>query len=155
MAYASLLSGVCLAQTGLGSVHGLAQPLGSLFPIPHGVVCGTLLAAATRVNVETMRQREVSNPALPKYAMVGRMLPGAAALSESEAIDRLIETLEEWTLKLSIPTLTQWGVRLADLPNIIRHSRGSSMKTNPILLTDDDINRILIDRLRPTVGHLK
>jgi alcohol dehydrogenase len=102
-----------------------------------------------------MRQREVSNPALPKYAMVGRMLPGAAALSESEAIDRLIETLEEWTLKLSIPTLTQWGIRLADLPNIIRHSRGSSMKTNPILLTDDDINRILIDRLRPTVGHLK
>ncbi|WP_425411739.1 hypothetical protein [Methylomicrobium lacus] len=40
---------------GLGSVHGLASPLGAYFPIPHGVVCGTLVAAATKVNVEAMQ----------------------------------------------------------------------------------------------------
>ncbi len=51
MAYASLMSGICLAQTGLGSVHGLAAPLGAFFPIPHGVACGTLVATATAVNI--------------------------------------------------------------------------------------------------------
>ncbi|MDH5379060.1 MAG: iron-containing alcohol dehydrogenase, partial [Gammaproteobacteria bacterium] len=52
MAYASLLSGITLAQAGLGSVHGLASPLGAFFPIPHGVACGTLLAEATAVNIQ-------------------------------------------------------------------------------------------------------
>ncbi len=64
MAYAALLSGICLAQTGLGSVHGLASPLGAFFPIPHGVVCGTLVAAATRLNIDVMQERDPDNPAL-------------------------------------------------------------------------------------------
>ena len=68
MAYAALLSGITLAQVGLGSVHGLASPLGAYFPIPHGVVCGTLVAVATEVNIKAMQEREPNNPALTKYA---------------------------------------------------------------------------------------
>ena len=54
MAYGALLSGITLAQVGLGSVHGLASPLGAFYPIPHGVVSGTLVAKATDVNIKTM-----------------------------------------------------------------------------------------------------
>jgi len=85
MAYASLVSGVCLAQTGLGSVHGLAAPLGAFFPIPHGVVCGTLLAAATRVNIDVMQEREPDNPALAKYAQVGRLFRGRSLTATASA----------------------------------------------------------------------
>ncbi len=74
MAFASLISGVNLAQTGLGSVHGLASPLGAFFPIPHGVVCGTLVAAATEVNLAAMNEREADNPALARYAKVSEIL---------------------------------------------------------------------------------
>lgn len=74
MAYAALLSGITLAQVGLGSVHGLAAPLGAFFPIPHGVVCGTLVAEATRINIRVMTTRDPGNPALGKYANVGRLL---------------------------------------------------------------------------------
>ena len=85
MAYAALLSGVCLAQTGLGSVHGLASPLGAFFPIPHGVVCGTLVGAATRVNLAALAERDPENPSWRKYARAGDILHGRHFPSAEES----------------------------------------------------------------------
>lgn len=57
MAYGSLVSGICLANAGLGIVHGLASPIGGFFEIPHGVVCGTLLAEATKLNIKKLKEK--------------------------------------------------------------------------------------------------
>lgn len=146
MAYAALLSGITLAQVGLGSVHGLASPLGAFFPIPHGVVCGTLVAAATAVNIDALQARAPQSPAVAKYAEVGRVLTGQADLDDQAARRRLLELLEEWTIRMALPTLDNYGVRAADFDRIIAHSRGSSMKTNPLELTDREIGEILARR---------
>ena len=146
MAYAALLSGICLAQTGLGSVHGLAQPLGSFFPISHGVVCGTLLAVAVEVNIEAMKSRAPDNPALRKYAHVGRLMLSLPVLEDDIALVGLVELLKEWTLRMRLPTLSIMGVTVSDFPRIIEHSRGSSMKTNPVVLSDEEIEQILLRR---------
>ncbi|MGO9443534.1 MAG: iron-containing alcohol dehydrogenase, partial [Thiobacillaceae bacterium] len=147
MAYAALMSGITLAQVGLGSVHGLASPLGAFFPIPHGVVCGTLVAEATRVNIRALNEREPAGDALGKYAQVGRLLVADGRLSNAAALEKLLEVLETWTLELRLPRLESYGVRKQDLPVIVANSRGSSMKTNPIILTDDDIEAIVAARL--------
>lgn len=147
MAYAALVSGITLAHVGLGSVHGLAAPLGAFFPIPHGVACGTLLAAATRVNIETLRAREPAHPALEKYALVGRMLSRHGDLGQAAAHAVLIETLARWTRELDLPMLGHYGVTPGDIPRIVANSRGSSMKTNPIHLHDDDIATVLRARI--------
>lgn len=146
MALAALLSGICLAQAGLGSVHGLAQPLGSFFPIPHGVVCGTLVAAAARVNIEALQVHELNHPALIKYAIVGRLLGADPSLDDTCARESLLSILEEWTRLLKLPTLADLGVAEGDFARIVANSRGSSMKTNPVELQDAEIERIL--RLR-------
>ncbi|GAB6046512.1 iron-containing alcohol dehydrogenase [Methyloparacoccus murrellii] len=147
MAYAALLSGICLAQTGLGSVHGLAQPLGSLFPIPHGVVCGTLLAAATAVNLTALQARAPVSPALARYADVGRWLVGRPGLDAPAARAALLETLSEWTVRLRLPRLAHFGVGEPDLPRIVANARGASMKTNPVELDDTEIATIVRERL--------
>ncbi|RJF69481.1 iron-containing alcohol dehydrogenase [Rhodopseudomonas palustris] len=147
MAYASLQSGICLAQTGLGAVHGLASPLGAYFPIGHGVVCGTLLAAATRINLEALRTRAPQAHALAKYAEIGRLLSGCEGANADEDCDNLVATLEDWTQRLALPSLTSLGVNASDVDRIVGASRGSSMKTNPIVLSDDEIRQVLEARL--------
>ena len=143
MAYAALLSGITLAQAGLGSVHGLAAPLGARFPIPHGVACGALLAAATAVNISALQRREPHSPALPKYARVGRLLAADPALEDGAAREALIEVLGSWTQQLEIPRLGAYGVDAQQFPAIVADSGGNSMKTNPIVLTDGEITEIL------------
>jgi len=147
MAYASLLSGICLAQTGLGSVHGLASPLGAFFPIPHGVVCGTLAATATAINIEAMEAREPDNAALPKYAEIGRRFAMQKGLNGKDAREFLVSTLRQWQEQLGLPRLSAYRIASADFPRIVANSRGSSMKTNPVVLSDEEIARVLVARL--------
>jgi alcohol dehydrogenase len=147
MAYAALLSGICLAQTGLGSVHGLAAPLGAFFPIPHGVACGTLVATATDVNIAALKARLPDSPALPKYAEVGRRFAMQKGLNGDEARAFLVATLRQWEAALDLPRLSHYRLARADFSRVVANSRGSSMKTNPVELTDAEIARILADRL--------
>lgn len=147
MAYAALLSGITLAQVGLGSVHGLASPLGAYFPIPHGEVCGTLVAAATETNIRALTERAADSPALEKYAEAGRLLGNNPLLSSETACELLVQTLRAWTERMQLPRLRVYGVTESHLPRIVANCRGSSMKTNPVVLTDDEIMNVLLDRL--------
>ena len=147
MAYAALLSGITLAQVGLGSVHGLAAPLGAFFPIPHGVACGTLLTAATAINIEALRGREPDNVALDKYARLGALLTGRNYRNRENAWEALLKLLTHWTGQLELPKLSRYSIRTTDIDHIVANARGSSMKTNPITLTDQEIRRILSERI--------
>jgi alcohol dehydrogenase class IV len=147
MAYAALLSGINLAQTGLGSVHGLASPLGAFYPIPHGIVCGSLVAAATQVNIDAMLEREPDNIALKRYARMAEVLAQKRFASQEEALLSLVSLLQDWTDRLAIERLSAYGLDESGIDQVVAHSRGSSMKTNPIVLTDEEIRSILLERL--------
>lgn len=147
LAYAALISGICLAQTGLGAVHGLASPLGAYFPIPHGVCCGTLVAAATDVNVRALQDRQPDSAVLAKYAAVGELIAGASGLGRSGGVQALIETLRAWTERLALPRLATFGVAREDVERLVAGSRGSSMRTNPLVLTDEEVGTIIMARL--------
>jgi len=147
MAYAAFISGLTLANAGLGAVHGMASPLGAFFPIPHGVACGTLVAETTRVNIHALLERDAGNPALGKYADVGRMLHRNPTLDDADARRRLLAVLDSWTEELKLSRLGAYGMTEADISQVVAGSRGNSMRTNPVVLTDAEISVVLAARL--------
>ena len=145
MAYAALLSGVALANAGLGVVHGFAGPIGGFFPIPHGVVCGTLVGAATRINIEALREDEAKNHlALGKYARAGEVLSGQTATTTEGGCELLMQTLERWIAATGIARLSVYGVTPADFSRILDKSTN---KNSPIALDRIRMQAILEARL--------
>jgi alcohol dehydrogenase class IV len=143
MAFAALVSGICLAQAGLGAVHGLAAPLGAALPVPHGVACGTVLAPATGANVRALRERRPESPALARYARAGRALLGDPDLDDDAAIPGLERLLAAWSVRLRLGGLGAHGLTEAAIPAIVAEARGGSMRTNPIALTDEELAGVL------------
>jgi alcohol dehydrogenase class IV len=143
MSWAACCSGIALANAGLGAVHGIVAALGAHYPVPHGIGCGLLLAATTRANLAALAERAPGEPSLARYAAAGRTLAGDAALPDEDARRALVATLEAWTAVLGLPRLSAFGAVPGDIPALVRESRGSSMRTNPIVLTDAEIAGIL------------
>jgi len=144
MAYASMLSGAALANAGLGLVHGLASPIGGFFEIPHGVVCGTLVAETTAANIAALRREGAHSAALAKYAKVGILFGGDAGKSEAWNCDFLIERLHALTEALRLPRLSAYGIGEGDLDRIVEKTGN---RQNPVKLAPDAIRGLLARRL--------
>ena len=151
VAYASLISGICLAQAGLGSVHGLAAPLGARYPIPHGVACGTLLAEAVDINIRLLQQQDQQSPALSKYARVGSLFrPDYIPVNLNEQQRQhqaLIATLRRWIESLNIQRLSEFGICEAHVPTLVAESWSGNMRSNPAEMAAADVAELIRRRL--------
>jgi len=146
MAYASLLSGITLANAGLGVVHGFASVIGGLFPAPHGVICGTLLGEATRANIEwLLQERGAGDESLRKYAKTGAVLARRETGDIAGDCDLLTETIDEWTRILNLPLLGEYGVGTSDIDGILEET---GLKNNPATLGKEEMRIIIESRIR-------
>jgi alcohol dehydrogenase class IV len=140
MAWVSLLGGMSLANAKLGAAHGFAGPMGGMFHAPHGAICAAVMAGVMQVNIEALSQREPENPALARYAEIAGWMTGR---SDARAMDGA-RWMKELCKELSIPTLSDMGIKREDFGAIIEKSqRSSSMKGNPIKLNVEELTKIL------------
>lgn len=140
LAAASLFGGLCLANSGLGAVHGFAAVLGARYGAPHGAVCGALLPAAVEVNLSALRAREPEHPAIGRLAEVATLLTGDPDARADDAAPWLRALRDD----LRIPGLASYGIREDDLPALVEQGRqASSMKANPLPLEDAELAAIL------------
>ncbi|HVP20740.1 MAG TPA: iron-containing alcohol dehydrogenase [Anaerolineaceae bacterium] len=144
MAYTSLLGGLALANAGLGAVHGFASPIGGMYAAPHGAVCARLLPGVVRANVAALRQREPENPVLEKFNIIAEVL----TQSPSASIKDGIRWLQDLLTILEIRPLKAYGITEGDIPSIAeKAAAASSMKANPIILNQAELEKILTEAL--------
>lgn len=140
MALASLFSGLGLANAKLGAVHGFAGPLGGMYSAPHGVICARLLPFVMEANVQALRQRYPASPALTRYGEVARLLTGNNSVKAADAVT----WVQQLCLTLKVPSLARFGSKQQDFETVVdKAKKSSSMKGNPIELTDDELQNIL------------
>ncbi len=142
LALASLLGGLCLANSGLGAAHGFAAVLGAKYDAPHGAVCAALLPAVVATNLAALRARAPEHPSLAKVATVAAILTGDPGATADDAAPWLRELKEA----MSVPGLAAYGVTTEDIPELVAQGqKASSMKANPIELTADELAHILTE----------
>jgi alcohol dehydrogenase len=136
MSQASLWGGIVLANAGLGAVHGLVAPLGGRCAIPHGIGCACLLADTVRVNLQALRSRATDSPALGRYEKAAQAL----GLRSS---DELLKLLTDYRRVFDLPRLSTRGMTAEDIAPIVKASRGGSMRSNPVELSDAELEGIV------------
>jgi alcohol dehydrogenase class IV len=170
MSHAALLSGIALANSGLGMAHGVAAALGVHCQVPHGLACAVMLPTAIRVNcldeaVEVKFGHAVMNSALagtepfplesPELRELGRQFKKGRVSGKEychamwrEQAQGLLPRLSGLVDELKIPRrLSEIGVKREQIPAIVRDSRGNSMTANPRDLSDEELTRILEEML--------
>jgi alcohol dehydrogenase class IV len=140
MALTSLMGGLALANAKLGAVHGFAGVIGGMYQVPHGVVCARLLPFVMEANVRALQERDDASPALTRYKTVAEILTGEPGATPADGVDWAHDLCED----LSVPRLSEFGISLSDFPSLVEKSqRSSSMKGNPIVLTEDELTAVL------------
>jgi len=146
MAIASLFGGLALANAGLGAVHGFAAPIGGMFPAAHGAVCAALLPQVMAANLRAVRRQHEANQlgTIQRYDEIARILTGNHTASAEDGV----VWVHELTRELKIPGLSQYGIETSHVAElVVRSKQASSMKANPVALSDRELTAVLMAAL--------
>lgn len=145
MALAALLSGLALANGGLGAAHGIAQSLG-VYGVPHGLACAVALPWVLAWNVH-------DHHLWGRYLQIARTF--SPAFGDDGGFSAVAQEVVSWVWKqltdLNVPRLADLRVRYPDLPlldeaglaELAEGARGNSLTGNPVPMSDADVAELL------------
>ena len=130
MAVAQYIAGMAFSNVGLGVVHGMAHPMGSLFDIPHGVANALLIM-------------EFNAPVcLDKYVEIAKAMNAyREGMTKEEAADAACKAVRDLAIEVGIPQhLTEIGIKEEDIPALAEQAiTDVCTPGNPREVTKEDI----------------
>jgi alcohol dehydrogenase class IV len=143
MSLAATFAGMAFTSGGLGAVHGLAYPLGTIFHLSHGRSMAVMLPYVVDYN-------SIGN--LEKYDHIAAAMGvKTSALSAYDSSKALVGALQRLLKDLNISTkLGDYGVGEADIPNLVTGAMKQArlFVPNPRDLREDDIRSIYMKALQ-------
>lgn len=136
MAVAQYIAGMAFSNVGLGLVHGMAHPMGSLFDIPHGVANALLLPTVMEFNMPAC---------LDKYPEIARAMGvNTEGMTKEEASQAAVDAVRALAVKVGIPQhLTELGITEKDIPALAEQALADVCTPgNPREVTLDDIKAL-------------
>jgi len=135
--FAAHLSGIALANAGLGAVHGLAGVIGGQSGAPHGAICGALLPGVLEVNRNACARlgRDTG-----RFDEVDRMIARAFGRRGASAPALLRDFVAGYDLA-EVAKLSGDMLAFGEVAEQAKSS--SSMKANPVELTTGELLEVL------------
>jgi alcohol dehydrogenase class IV len=119
--YGALVSGIALANAGLGAAHGFAAAVGGMFDVPHGLACAVFLPHVLESN------RNVIGADIARLVAVTHA-PGAGQDPVGWLASEAARFLGAYGLP---PDLRGFGIPRESAAELAEKSTGSSMRGNP------------------------
>jgi alcohol dehydrogenase class IV len=133
---ASLCGGLCLANGGLGAVHGFAAPLGGMVHAPHGAICACLLAPVMEANLRALAERAPEHPALARYRQIAGIVNGQADIDAEQGVAWVRNLCQD----LGGRGLSRFGLQENDIPGLVAKAQAAnSMRGNPVQLFESEL----------------
>lgn len=133
MALAQYVAGMAFSNVGLGVVHGMAHPMGSLHNIPHGVANALLLPTIMEFNAPVCRE---------KYVEIAKAM-GAykEGMTQIEAAQAACDAVRDLAIEVGIPQhLSEIGITEKDIDALADQAIADVCTPgNPRKVTRDDI----------------
>ena len=128
IARGSVTTGMAFSRSGLGAVHGIAHPLGSIRKVPHGVACAILLPTILEWNMQAAGEKIQQLALSLGYKSSGQFIAQLTSLRSQCGLPSYIEGDKLNTLEREF---------------ILKECRSGSMKCNPRELSNSDVEAIL------------
>lgn len=136
MALAQYIAGMAFSNVGLGLVHGMAHPMGSLFDVPHGVANALLLPTIMEFNMPQC---------MDKYPEIAKAMGvDISGMTKAQASVAAVEAVRKLSLEVGIPqTLSELGIGEADIPALAEQALADVCTPgNPREVTIEDITTL-------------
>ena len=134
MLIGSLMAGIAFSQSDVGAVHCIAEALGGMYDIPHGVCNAVMLPTIMKYNLPFCTER---------YAQIATAM-GIEWQDSKQGAQKAVDAVIQMAKNVQLPQFSSFGIDPKDFSELaVNSAENGSNPSNPRPMTAEDYETIL------------